>query len=85
MQWAVTVTFYSALHALGAYLLTRGIQVTSHRARDRVISNPVNGVPANIYRAYRDLEDYSRDARYDLLPFASQEVRDLLGQQLAAI
>ena len=85
MQWAVTATFYSALHALSAYLLARGIQVTSHMARDRVLSNPVNGVPRHVYVAYQDLDEYSRDARYDLLPFTAQEVRGLLDNELAAI
>jgi hypothetical protein len=29
MQWAVTATFYSALHAISAYLLARGTRATS--------------------------------------------------------
>ena len=29
MQWAVTATIYSALHAISAYLLARGTRATS--------------------------------------------------------
>jgi hypothetical protein len=54
-------------------------------ARDRVLLNPLNGVPRSVYRAYRSLDKYSRDARYDLLPFTAQDVRDLLDNELAAV
>jgi hypothetical protein len=85
MQWAVTATFYSALHALSAYLLVQGIQVSSQVARNRVLSNPINGVPRDVHNAYRDLDEYSRDACYELWTFALQDVRDRLDRELATI
>jgi hypothetical protein len=92
MQWAVAAVFYSALHGISAYLLARGFRITSHLARitshlasDRVLSNPRNGVPLAVYQAYRDLDDYSRDARYEMHPLTAQEVRDLLDQELVVV
>ena len=85
MQWAVTAVFYNALHGLTAYLLARGIIVRSHSARDRALTHPANGVPQNIYDAYHNLDDHGRDARYALVAFTHQEVRDLLDQDLASI
>jgi hypothetical protein len=85
MQWAVAAIFYSALHGITAHLMRRGIIVRSHVARDRVLANPSSGIPSSVYAAYRDLDDYSRDARYDLQPFTAQEVQDLLDHQLAAV
>lgn len=85
MQWAVAATFYSALHGLSAYLLARGIRVSSHLARNRVLIDPSNGVPQQVYRAYRTLDDTSRDARYEMYPFTHQEVRNLLDQELVVV
>jgi len=62
-----------------------GVNVSSHLARERVLTNPRYGVPANVYDAYRNLNDQSRDARYEFEPFTAQDVRDLLDQELAAI
>ena len=85
LEWAVAAVFYSALHGISAYLLARGFRITSHLARDRVPSNPRNGVPLAVYQAYRDLDDYSRDARYEMHPFTAQEVPDLLDQELVVV
>ena len=84
-QWATTAAFYSALHALTAHLMTRGVQVWDHKTRAQAITNPVNGVPSSIHDDYRFLERRSRQARYQLRRFTVQEVRDLLDQELAAI
>jgi hypothetical protein len=85
LQWAVTVAFYSALHGLNAHLPNLGIRVRSHMARDRALATEVNGVPSSVYTAYRDLEEASRDARYGLVSFTFQDVRQLLDRQLAVI
>ena len=42
-------------------------------------------MPVPVYRAYRTLDDNSRDARYDMQPFTAQDVRDLLDQELAVV
>jgi hypothetical protein len=85
LQWAATAAFYSALHALTAYLLQRGVQVTDHRSRVIALTDPTNGVPRQIVRTYRVLEARSRGARYMLWSFTPQNIRNLLDRQLAAI
>lgn len=85
LQWAVTATFYSVLHALTAHLLSRGVRVWDHRMRSQAIADPINGVPVSIRDDYRLLERRSRQARYLLRRFARQSVRDLLDQELARI
>jgi hypothetical protein len=53
--------------------------------RVRALANPVNGVPTSIHDDYRYLERRSRQGRYMLRTFGSQDVRDLLDQEPAAI
>src|SRR6185503_15229751 len=64
LQWAVTAAFYSALHALTAHLLARGVQVWDHRMRTQALADPRNGVPLSIHDNYRLLERRSRQGRY---------------------
>jgi hypothetical protein len=85
LQWAVTAIFYSALHGLTAHLMGHGVTVTSHRARTRALLSPSYGVPTAVYDTYRDLDLWSRGARYGLWVFTAQDVRDLLDQELATI
>jgi hypothetical protein len=85
LQWAVTATFYSALHGLTAYLMAQGIILRSHTARARALAAPNSGVPPYVIHSYRMLEVRSRGARYDLQVFTRSDVRDLLDQELAAV
>ena len=85
LQWAVTAAFYSALHALTAHLLARGVQVWDHRMRTQALADPRNGVPLSIHDDYRLLERRSRQGRYLLHTFTRQAVRDRLDRQLARI
>ena len=85
LQWAVTATFYSALHALTAHLLVRHVRVWDHRMRSQAIADPINGVPASIRDDYRLLERRSRQTRYLLRRFGRQRVQELLDQELARI
>jgi hypothetical protein len=85
LQWAVTATFYSALHGLTAYLLSQGLILRSHRSREHAIKSPGNGVPQNVVDAYMILEQFARGARYELWIFIPRDVRDLLDQELAAV
>ena len=84
-QWAVVATFYSALHALTAVLLAKGVAVKSHSARGRALQSAGNGIPIAIVDAYRALEDESRGARYELWSYSMNDVRDLLDNELADI
>jgi hypothetical protein len=66
LQWAVTMAFYAALHALTAHLLRRGVLVTNHQHREAALADPRNGVPQTVYDAYLRLKRRSVGARYDL-------------------
>jgi hypothetical protein len=62
-DWAITGLFYSALHYVEVHLArqTPPIHPETHRIRD----SHVNRLMGGIYVDYRELEEQSRDARYD--------------------
>ena len=64
-DWAITATFYTALHYVEAYFANRipALHPATHQMRDNYINSDVKLRP--IYVDYRQLEDESRDARYD--------------------
>ncbi len=64
-DWAVTGLFYSALHYVEAYLasLHPPFHPPTHQIRDSLIHREPRLRP--IYVDYRELQDESRDARYD--------------------
>ncbi len=82
LRWAVTVTFYSALHAITANLVTCGITVGSHDDRSMALADPRNGVPNHVFAAYQLLKRRSVDARYLVRTFTPQQVRSLLDDPL---
>jgi hypothetical protein len=85
LQWAVTAAFYSALHGVTAYLMSRGVRVSDHASRARALAHPASGVPLAVHDAYRLLERRSRQGRYMLRRFTWRQVRDLLDQELAVV
>ena len=85
LQWAVTATYYSALHGLTAHLMRQGMSAKTHVARRTALQSPGSGVPRHIIAAYRYLEVRSRGARYELWMFTPRRVRDLLDQELAVV
>jgi hypothetical protein len=85
LRWAVTVTFYSALHALTAYLIARGVAVTSHDDRSLALADPQNGVPADVFKAHQFLKRRSTGARYYVQTFAPWRVQRLLDVPLTVI
>ena len=56
LRWAVTATFYSALHAMTAYLISRGVTVGSHDDRSTALADPRHGVPNDVFEAYQFLK-----------------------------
>ena len=64
-DWAVTANFYAPLHYVQAYFASRvpAINPATHRLRDSRIH--ADAKLTAIYVDYRQLEDDSRDARYD--------------------
>jgi len=78
-DWAVTTLFYSAVHWIDAYLEVGG-QIRhpkDHGERYREIRG--NGFLRGLYPAYRELDDRSRDARYECAAFSSANVLHLRG------
>jgi hypothetical protein len=61
-DWAVTATFYAALHYIEAYLSTRPYHSSNHEKRDNKIQTDSNLKP--LWSVYRELKNESKDARY---------------------
>jgi hypothetical protein len=86
LQWAVTVAFYCAVHCIEAHLAGFGTPSRSHEERRRRMLDPRHNIPANVYAAYRQLERYSRGARYSLQQFTAGDVQaNILGRYLATV
>lgn len=83
IDWQITALFYSALHYVDAYLAKHNVHPSSHAERDRLIT--MESVLRRIYTAYRDLESYSRDARYELHSIAPGYEQTLYSNQFTAI
>src|SRR5688572_9959800 len=84
LQWAVTATFYCAVHCLSAHLQQRGIVVRRHVDRDAALANPNNGVPTNVYDAYCKLKRRSEGGRYLCWRFTPQDIRTTILDTLLA-
>ena len=63
-DWAVTVTFYAALHYVEAYFAKKkpALHSKDHKMRDSYIRR--DAVLGPLYRKYVDLKQESHDARY---------------------
>jgi uncharacterized protein (UPF0332 family) len=72
--WYITVTFYAALHHIQAYLVNRGNSRNTHHSRASAIQK--DPLIKNLYSEYRNLEDLSREARYDATSFKNGDVEN---------
>lgn len=64
VEWAITMKFYAALHFVQAYFSSRtGRAPTTHERRASAIQR--DPMISGAYDDYRELEDLSRDARYN--------------------
>jgi hypothetical protein len=64
IEWAITVKFYAALHYVQAYFASRsGRTPATHGRRATAIER--DPLISGAYDDYRELEDISREARYD--------------------
>ncbi|MFP4052952.1 MAG: hypothetical protein ACLFV7_03710 [Phycisphaerae bacterium] len=62
-DWAVTATFYAALHAVDAVFKSDNLQgITSHQARNQTLIHTSRY--ANIWQNYQPLYGLSRTVRY---------------------
>jgi hypothetical protein len=85
LRWAVTATFYSALHAISAHLVARQIFVSRHDDRSDAMNDPAAGIPTDVQDAYDFLKRRSVGARYQTRVFTAREVRYLIDVQLAKV
>ncbi|MHB8574674.1 MAG: hypothetical protein ACYDCQ_05020 [Dehalococcoidia bacterium] len=75
LDWAITTMFYAALHLVEAYFSRAGTHSSGHVQRKRLIQNhPTLGA---IWAEYSELEQRSKDARYQCLSFTLAQVQDL--------
>jgi hypothetical protein len=70
--WIITAYFYAAVHWVEAYLALAGYHSRTHFERKRHISTDPKLIPIQPW--YRELEDRSKDARYELVPFAKPQI-----------
>ena len=85
LRWAVTVTFYGALHALTAHLIALGVTVNSREDRSIALADPRNGIPPDVFQAYEFLKRRSTGARYYVQTFEPWQVQRLLDVPLRVI
>lgn len=70
VQWAATLAFYAALHAVEAHLADRQLHSRSHVDRDGIMTSVAAEIPPETYADYEQLKDWSMDARYRLRQFS---------------
>ena len=78
LDWAITVTFYSALHYVDSVLACSGTHPENHTARSDAMTSAA--ILFQIRKEYRLLETLSRNSRYRLLQICPN---DLLKAQQA--
>jgi HEPN domain len=71
-EWSITVAFYAAVHYVQSYLVANDVKSSTHTSRANAIRRDAR--LQSIYDDYRELENMSRDARYDSTPFSRQDV-----------
>lgn len=71
--WSITVLFYGALHYVEAYFCSRAKGYNNHYSRATAIQQ--DSVIKSVYADYRDLENLSREARYDVSAFNAGDIR----------
>ncbi len=80
-DWAVTVAFYIAIHALEAWLARQGIH--SHSHHERIIH--LRTLLPHLWRPYRRLEVASRRARYEGIHPTPTLLRQLVDHDLPTV
>lgn len=73
-DWVVTGYFYSSLHWIDAYLTKINKKTDDGHASRNTLTNTEREL-TGISRAYRKLFSYSQNARYELIDFSPQAIR----------
>ena len=82
-DWAVTGTFYEALHYVDAFLKTKGIDPPRHADRNNEVEK--DATLSKVWMEYKQLYDDSKLARYECHRFDRDEVRLLRDNYLNPI
>jgi hypothetical protein len=64
LEWSVTANFYAALHYVQAYFATQNIPFRLHTNRAIAIARDAG--LKSIYQDYREMQDSSEAARYEV-------------------
>lgn len=77
IDWTITILFYAAVHYVQAYLVAQGKTYHMHKTRDSAVGRDPKTAP--IYPDYRELQHFSRQARYELSSgqLTEQDVSDM--------
>lgn len=75
LDWAITTMFYAALHLSDAFPATQAIHPRSHLQRNRYFRQYPQLYA--MWPEYNELEDRSRDARYNCVVFSPVAVQRL--------
>ncbi len=82
-DWAVTGTFYAALHYVDGFLLTQGIDPPRHSDRNHYLES--DQTLGKIWPNYSQLYNDSKLARYEIHKFSKDDVRLLIDNYLKTI
>ena len=86
LDWAVTLLFYSALQLVDAWLVQNGHGTPpDHDRRRKLIMRYLSCIWDRRRTHYKDLEDASRDARYNLAVFSDAQVQNLHDREFGHI
>jgi hypothetical protein len=83
IDWALTATFYAAVHYIEAYLAIAGTHLRSHKTRDSVVGR--DSILKPIFKQYSDLKYFAYNARYEVMPFSPSDVTAIAIPALANI
>ena len=74
LDWAVTVTFYAALHYVDAILAASVIHPETHTERNDAVG--ANATLQKVRAEYRTLETLSRNARYRSMKIEPADIQE---------
>jgi len=84
LEWVVTVIFYTALHLVEARLAKHNLHMGTHADRDNWIQAD-GALRYTVWPLYKELEDYSHEARYQCVGFDRNHVVGTLLEDLERI
>ena len=82
-DWAVTGTFYEALHYVDAFLKTKNIDPPRHADRNDIVER--DATLSKVWLEYKQLYDDSKLARYECHSFSQDDLKLLRGTYLKPI